>query len=252
MPSGIALLGSTALDRTPEPELMNEPDQVEAYAAADFSSSDAGLIDRLVELFPSGLGHRLLDLGCGPGNISFRLAERYPGAFVMGFDGASAMVNFAQARHQAEPMRWPNLSFTQALLKGEGVEIREPEWAYLASEASFTGLVSNSLLHHLHNPQVLWSCLRQMAAPGAKVYIKDLRRPESPQETERLLAIYLPDSPEVLQRDYVASLHAAFTPQEVAEQLQMAGLAACLRVRAVDDCYLEVFGRISGCAFNHA
>ena len=67
-----------AMERVPEPELMDGAEQAAAYAAADFSASDGAVIMRLGELFPEGLGPRLVDLGCGPGNISFRLAELRP------------------------------------------------------------------------------------------------------------------------------------------------------------------------------
>ena len=53
-------------------------------------------------------------------------------------------------------------------------------------------------------------------------------------------------APEVLQRDYRASLHAAFTTAEVKAQLADAGLAQ-LQVLEVEDRYLEVSGWITGC-----
>ena len=74
------------MQRTPEPELMDAPEQASAYAAADFSAGDQALIERIQALFPSGLGPRVLDLGCGPGNISFRLAERFPQAHKLPLD----------------------------------------------------------------------------------------------------------------------------------------------------------------------
>jgi hypothetical protein len=48
----------------------------------------------------------------------------------------------------------------------------------------------------------------------------------------------------VLQHDYLASLHAAFTPAEVAQQLEQAGLAGQLQVAALEDRYLEVWGQL--------
>ena len=80
------------MQRTPEPELMEGQEQAFAYAAADFSVGDQALVDRLVQLFPAGLGTSVVDLGCGPGNISFRLARRWPQANVLGIDGAAAML----------------------------------------------------------------------------------------------------------------------------------------------------------------
>jgi hypothetical protein len=59
-----------------------------------------------------------------------------------------------------------------------------------------------------------------------------------------LQRLHLADAPVVLQRDYLASLHAAFTPEEVAQQLQAAGLADQLQVAALEDRYLEVWGQL--------
>ena len=79
------------MQRTPEPELMEGQEQAFAYAAADFSVGDQALVGRLVQLFPAGLGTSVGDLGCGPGNISFRLVDGFPDAKVLGIDGAAAM-----------------------------------------------------------------------------------------------------------------------------------------------------------------
>ena len=218
--------------RTPEPELMEGEEQARAYAAADFSAGDQALIERLLELFPDGLGERLLDLGCGPGNISFRLAERCAGAQVLGIDGAAAMLELASASLAASPALQPRLRFEQRCLPDPSLS------------GAFTALVSNSLLHHLHEPAVLWQALPPLAAPGARVYVKDLRRPATAAAALALQQRYLAEAPAVLQHDYIASLHAAFTPEEVQHQLEAAGLADRLQVAALEDRYLEVWGRL--------
>jgi trans-aconitate 2-methyltransferase len=220
------------MKRTPEPELMEGLEQAQVYAAANFAAGDQALIERLAVLFPKGLGERLVDLGCGPGNISFRLAERYSGAAVLGIDGAAAMLAPALQRLAELPLLQGRLRFEQRCLPA----------ADLAG--GYTAVVSNSLLHHLHDPQVLWRSVAQLAAPGACVYIKDLRRPASAEAALVLQRLHLADAPEVLQHDYVASLHAAFTPEEVAQHLQEAGLADQLQVAALEDRYLEVWGQL--------
>jgi hypothetical protein len=83
-----------------------------------------------------------------------------------------------------------------------------------------------------------------LAAPGAFVYVQDLRRPASAAAVEELVAASMASAPAVLRRDYRASLHAAFTPAEVTAQLQQAGLSG-LRVEPLGECYLEVWGRIT-------
>jgi SAM-dependent methyltransferase len=115
-----------------------------------------------------------------------------------------------------------------------------------ALPGGFSAVVSNSLLHHLPDPAVLWAALPQLGAPGARIYVKDLRRPADAQAAQALLRRHAAEAPAVLQRDYLASLHAAFTPAEVEGQLRAAGLLAQLQVAPLDDRYLEVWGRLAG------
>ena len=72
---------------------------------------------------------------------------------------------------------------------------------------------------------------------------RDLRRPASGDAARGLLERYAIDAPEVLRRDYLASLHAAFTAAEVRNQLEAAGLDG-LSVVEVEDRYLEISGRL--------
>ncbi len=232
------------MQRVPEPELMEEAGQVAAYAEADFSAGDAAVVARLAALAAeagvdlAAPGALLVDLGCGPGNISFRLAEHCPAARLVGIDGSAAMLQVAQRRRLACPGAGELLSFACHTLPSQALE-QGP----LAGRC--TALVSNSLLHHLHEPAVLWRTVRALAAPGAFFYVKDLRRPASSGAAEALLARHLPEAPAVLQRDYLASLYAAFTPHEVEAQLAAAGLTSLL-VAPLDDRYLEVWGRLPG------
>jgi trans-aconitate methyltransferase len=215
--------------------------QAQAYGAADFSATDQALVERLAELVgPAGGGQplRIVDLGCGPGNISFRLVDRFPQAQVLGLDGSAAMVDLAAQgleRHPHWRTRW---TFRLALLP------LDPGLAeHLAGGvgAGFEVVVSNSLLHHLHEPQVLWRTVRQLASPGALVLMRDLRRPANPEAIRQLVRRHANGAPELLQRDYGHSLAAAFTLAEVQAQLREAALPQ-LEVRELDDRYLEIAG----------
>jgi trans-aconitate 2-methyltransferase len=219
--------------RTPEPELMTGEQQALVYAVADFSASDQALVERLFELFPAGLGNVLLDLGCGPGNISFLLARHFTAAQVVGVDGSAAMLRLAKQALAAETALYQRLRFEQCCLPDPGLS------------GGYSAVVSNSLLHHLHDPQVLWHALPRLGVSGACVYVKDLRRPASARAAIQIQRRYQGDAPAVLQHDYLASLHAAFTPIEVAQQLEQAGLAGQLQVEPLDDRYLEVWGQLN-------
>ncbi|MDF9715076.1 methyltransferase domain-containing protein [Nocardioides sp. ChNu-153] len=46
---------------------------------------------------------RVVDLGCGPGNLTALLARRWPGAEVVGIDSSPEMIDRARAEHPAGP-----------------------------------------------------------------------------------------------------------------------------------------------------
>ena len=64
------------MKRRPEPELMDSEVQTLAYAEADFNESNSLFTERFLARFPRLPEHgRLADLGCGPGDITIRLAR---------------------------------------------------------------------------------------------------------------------------------------------------------------------------------
>ena len=74
--------------------------------------------------------------------------------------------------------------------------------------------------------------------------IHDLRRPNSEEELQQLLERHAAKAPAVLKRDYEASLRAAFSAEEVKQQLLQAQLAQ-LQVVEGEDRYLTVWGQLN-------
>jgi ubiquinone/menaquinone biosynthesis C-methylase UbiE len=221
-----------ALPRMPEPELMDSAEQVEAYSAADFSETNQHFADRLVAaLSAAGERGRLVDLGCGPGDICIRSARALPDGWrFVALDAGKNMLDQAE-----RAVRRCGLS--------ERIELhlaRLPEHGL--EESAFDAVISNSLLHHLPEPESLWSSVRRLAAPSAWIQVMDLARPDSVDEAEALVQTYAGDEPEVLRNDFRNSLHAAWRIDEVRSQLAAAGLPlACDRV---SDRHWLVSGRL--------
>jgi SAM-dependent methyltransferase len=221
------------MKRRPEPELMDEAEQALAYAQADFSEPNELFLRLLRELKPGDLtGARALDLGCGPADIVLRFLKAFPEASCDALDGSAAMLEHARNALAA----WPGLAqrcrlvhdvLPSARLAGGGYDL----------------VLSNSLLHHLHDPGILWRTVRESARPGALVLVMDLMRPPSASWAEALVATYAADAPEVLRRDFRNSLFAAFEPREVLRQLADSGLET-LEVGVVSDRHLAAFGRL--------
>jgi len=216
------------MDRVPEPELMDEPAQAQAYAQADFSEPHQAFIGHFRRLFPGHAPRRVVDLGCGAADISVRFARAFPNARLTAIDGAAAMLACAHSAVEAAGLR-------------DRIELRQRKLPDLAGIAgAFDTLISNSLLHHLHEPTMLWHSIDALAMPGAAVMIMDLCRPASREAVDELVAAYAAGEPQILQHDFANSLCAAFRVGEVQAQLRLAGLA--LDVEAVGDRHLLVHG----------
>lgn len=221
------------MKRRPEPELMDDAEQALAYAEADFSEANRLFIQLLERLRPGPLNGALaLDLGCGPADIVIRFLRAYPQANCDALDGSPAMLEQAQVALDGAPGAARRCRLLCDYLPS-------PKLA----RSHYDLVLSNSLLHHLHDPQVLWRTVRQSAKPGAIILIMDLMRPASAGWAEALVKTYADDAPKVLQNDFRNSLFAAFEPQEVIDQLKEAGLYT-LDVQVVSDRHLAVSGRM--------
>jgi SAM-dependent methyltransferase len=220
------------MQRVPEPELMDDVEQARAYARADFEEPNRRFVEQFTETYPELSTGAVLDLGCGPGDIVLRLATRHPALVVHGLDGSAAMLHFACERLHEAPALGGRVQFIEGLLPGAALPL-----------PVYDAVISNSLLHHLHEPLHFWRAVRDAGRPGAPVMVMDLFRPDSEEVAWALVERYSGGEPDVLKRDFFASLCAAFTADEIRAQLEECGLAG-FDVRPVSDRHLLVTGRL--------
>jgi ubiquinone/menaquinone biosynthesis C-methylase UbiE len=218
------------MDRIVEPELMDDEQQSIAYAKADFSTSNQLFVDSLIRNFPATL-HSAVDIGCGPGDVMIRLARAVPGLHVTAIDGSAPMIALAR-----DAIRAAGLEDRITLLRGQIPGVPLADHAYDA-------ILSKDLLHHLPDPSVLWKEVRRLGRSGAVVFVMDLIRPSSPADAHRIVDSVAASEDPVLQEDFYNSLCAAFTVDEVREQLAAAALA--LRISKVSDRHMLISGVIS-------
>ncbi len=210
---------------------MDSLEQAKAYAEADFAEPN----ERFISLFQDRFGQRQIrgivaDLGCGPADISIRFARIYTHCIVHAIDGSEAMLFFAKKAIMAQP------EHIRSRIKIYRAVIPEDT---LPSE-HYDIIISNSLLHHLRDPLVLWYTVRRYSRPGTVVMVMDLMRPESFRRAEEIVETYSHGEPEILKRDFLNSLCAAFRPEEVEEQIRRAELP--FKVEVVSDRHLLVSG----------
>ncbi|MGH8218166.1 MAG: class I SAM-dependent methyltransferase [Steroidobacteraceae bacterium] len=257
--SGAINLRGMAMERILEPEIMDDRDADAAYARADFSDSNQTFADRLAaelervsasggerrapRAAPGAGAHaasrhgrslRILDLGCGPADVTIRIARKLHHAQVTGVDGAEQMLRLAR-----EAVRSAELTERIELHLGRVPGLDLPEHG-------FDAVVSKDMLHHLPDPHGLWTeCLR-LGRSGGLLQVMDLIRPSSPLEAREIVERVASREHPLLKADFYHSLCAAFTPEEVRAQLAAAGLA--LGVERVGDRHWLVRGVLGGAA----
>ena len=147
------------MERVVEPELMSDAEQARQYAEADFEEPNRQFVAQLAARHP-GLPEQgvAVDLGCGPGDITLRFAGARPGWTIDGVDGSPAMLALARTALRATTFA-ARVGFIQAVLPMSA-----------PARSDYDLIFSNSLLHHLHHPELLWSTIRELGSPGPRCW----------------------------------------------------------------------------------
>jgi trans-aconitate 2-methyltransferase len=210
-----------AMQRVPEPEVMDDSSEVEAYASAAaqtyLGKIDRTFVDHLARLLAPRFGDRpvsalALDIGCGPGQIPILMAQRWPGLRITGIDAAATMIQ--QARE--------NAAKAQVAISFQVLRV-SPDGRLPFADASFDVVTCNSVLHHLPDPVALFGEAARIAKPDGAVLLRDLRRPSALTHALHVRWFGRKYSGEML-RLYRASVRAAYTTDELGEMLQRSRL----------------------------
>lgn len=219
------------MKRIPEPQLMTNPEQVSAYALADFEKPHSNFIKLFYDKFPgSEIRGKAIDLGCGPGDITFRFASEFPEIDIHAIDGSGEMIRYAKMLISSMTGIKERVQFLQTLLDE------------YSPDCKYDYIISNSLLHHLLDPMVLWKSIDRFCKAGSKIFIMDLLRPESLEEAKSLIDKYTFNEPVVLRNDFHNSLLAAFSADEVRDQIRKAGHD--LSVEKISDRHIIIYGSV--------
>lgn len=224
------------MERTPESELMDEQAQARAYAEADFDQPHENFINLFKEHYSQDSQNKkiqgnVLDLGCGPADVTIRFAKHFPECKILAVDGADAMLKLANKAVDTAGLS-DRITLQQAYLPNGQL----PKQDYQV-------IISNSLLHHIKNPQSLWQVVKSNARSGTYIFVMDLMRPRDKDGAQELVDEHASGEPDVLRKDFYNSLLAAYTIAEVEEQLEREGLVE-LTVRPASDRHMLVYGLI--------
>ncbi len=103
--------------------------------------------ESLLDLLAPKAGERILDLGCGTGQLTEKIARS--GAFVQGIDSSLSMVSTAKANY-------PHISF--AVADARDFQVEDP----------LDAVFSNAVLHWVKQPDAAIDCVEKALRPGGR------------------------------------------------------------------------------------
>jgi len=218
------------MKRIPEPEIMDGREQVEAYAKADFSESNQLFVNLFLKYFPEVEPGNILDIGCGPGDIPIRMCRALSKIKITAIDASKPMLDIAEKLIQETGFDDRINLFCDRLPK-------------MSFKGKFDAIISKDLLHHLNDPESLWSVIKKYGKKNTSILIMDLFRPDSIREVEEMVKSTGASDSKICDDDFHNSLLAAYTTEEVKEQLQTSNLGY-LNLEVVNNRHFIVWGRI--------
>ena len=208
------------MERILEPEVMDTAEAAEAYDAMAHGEVDNAFVERVVAL-GAKTGH-FLDVGTGPAQIPILLAQRCPDIRLTAIDLSEEMLKIAK-RHVAAAELAERITL-------EHVDAKTLPYP----DNTFDGLISNSIVHHIHDSLRALKEMSRVVKPGGLVLIRDLVRPETPEAAQVFVNKYAAEDTPYQQQLYYDSFLAAFTIAEVNEMLVQMDLPGAVVVQSTD------------------
>lgn len=208
------------MDRILEQEVMDTAEAAEAYDAMAHGEVDNAFVERVVAL-GAKTGH-FLDVGTGPAQIPILLAQRCPDIRLTAIDLSEEMLKIAK-RHVAAAELAERITL-------EHVDAKTLPYP----DSTFDGLLSNSIVHHIHDSLRALKEMSRVVKPGGLVLIRDLVRPETPEAAQVFVDKYAAEDTPYQQQLYYDSFLAAFTIAEVNEMLAQMDLPGAVVVQSTD------------------
>lgn len=200
------------LQRVLEPEIMDSAEEAADYDAMEHAEVNRQFVRDLLAAGP--VADEILDLGVGTAQIPIALCQSCVDCRVLGIDMAVSMLRVA------------GINIEIAGLRERIMLDRQDAKGLPYKDGRFTAVISNSIIHHIPQPQrVIAEAIRVVAESGL-LFFRDLLRPENDQMVENLVEKYAGyESPHARQM-FEDSLRAALSLDEVRQLVSEFGFAA--------------------------
>jgi ubiquinone/menaquinone biosynthesis C-methylase UbiE len=208
------------LPRVLEPEVMDSEEEAQAYDTMDHTAVNEAFARDFLALWKGQ--NPILDVGTGTAQIPVTLCRLDPRPQIVAVDLATAMLRQAAANIQRAGLTGRIRLFV-ADVKTLGQTLAAGDIP--AAGGTFPAVLSNSLIHHLPQPELALAELWRVTSPGGLLFVRDLLRPESSARLEELVALYAGTATAYQQALFRASLQAALTLEEVRYLVSQLGLS---------------------------
>jgi trans-aconitate methyltransferase len=189
-------------------------DQCKEYANTDRSPMREFFVNQLINTIT--LHGTIADLGCGPGDYGIHISKIFPDVIIDAYDGSAAMVSLAKKAAS----NFPNVRVFQVPVD--------------AIDKKYDVIISANTLHHFSDPAVFWKAIKSLSSSSTRVFIMDILRPDSVSKLESIIATSTIKFNDLFRKDFKDSLHAAFTQEEIKEQILSQGLTLSTTTYTID------------------
>ena len=227
--------------RVLEPELMDTAEDASEYDAMDHAAVNAQFVTDLMNaisdwsqggwgrgsaepparqlaggaltLDPNHPGINTLDLGAGTAQIPVELARRAPQFRITAVDAAESMLAVGQRNTAAAGLT-------------DRIELVLADAKNLPFDAgTFPVVISNSIVHHIAEPQQVIAEAVRVCAPGGLLFHRDLARPHDEELLQQLVRNYAGEATPYQRRLFANSLRAALALEEMEQLVSELGIA---------------------------
>jgi ubiquinone/menaquinone biosynthesis C-methylase UbiE len=202
------------LTRILEPEVMDTDQDAREYDAMDHAAVNAQFVTDLLRALEDLPFLRVLDLGAGTAQIPIELCRRAAHIHVTAVDAAESMLGLAAENIAAADLD----DRIEPVMADAKVLPFKP--------GRFPVVISNSILHHIAEPQQVIAEALRVAEPGGLQFHRDLCRPDDDAQLNRLVLTYAGAATPYQQKLFADSLRAALTLSEMRELVATFGIAS--------------------------
>ncbi len=195
------------LERVLETEVMDTQVEAHDYDNMDHSQVNGQFVADLLEFARSkqlALGN-ILDLGTGTARIPIQLCQTEPKCHVTAIDMAIHMLELAAANVDSNGLT--------KRIRLEQVDAKAMPY----DDGLFDCSISNSIVHHIPEPDLCLAELIRVTKPGGIIFVRDLLRPRNEAMVNQLVQLYAGAENAHSRQMFDDSLRAALSIDEIRE-----------------------------------